>query len=134
MGRSVALDGAAPRAGVGAVLAAALLAIPLGIALFPNTRWRSAALRLAGLLRTIPSLALLAILISGSGVIGPVPAMLAPMLYALLPILSNTVAGLANIIAIAISAGGLGERIVTGLALNDRELCFELLERQVRRK
>jgi len=117
----------------------------------------------------VPSLALLAVLIALLGVIGFVPALLALFVYALLPIVRNTHAGLAGVpaglslaglalglkprqvlrevqlplaapmllagvktaavinvgtatVAAFVGAGGLGERIVAGLAVNDREL------------
>jgi osmoprotectant transport system permease protein len=116
--------------------------------------------------QTIPSLALLAVLIPLTGRIGAVPAFIALALYALLPIVRNTHAALTQVtrgmreaaqslgmtagtilakielplaaptilagiktsavinvgtatIAAFIGAGGYGERIVTGLALND---------------
>ncbi|MDB5945792.1 MAG: transporter, substrate-binding protein [Ramlibacter sp.] len=180
------------------VAAAILIGVPLAVAAFARPRWRGALLAVAGLLQTVPSLALLAALIGLTGAIGALPALLALTLYALLPIMRNTVAGLAEVgegirqagtalgmtqgqrlrhvelplalptvvagirtaIAIAIGtatiaafigAGGYGERIVTGLALNDRELLlagalpaaalallcevlFELLERRMRRR
>jgi osmoprotectant transport system permease protein len=148
---------------------AILVAVPLGIAVFPHLRLRALVLGLAGLLQTVPSLALLAVLISLIGAIGTLPALIALTLYSLLPIMRNTVTGLAEVpaglrqagtalgmtggqslrlvllplalptllagvrtataiaigtatIAAFIGAGGFGERIVTGLALNDREL------------
>ena len=180
------------------VLIAVLLAVPLALAAFPHRRWRGGLLAAAGLLQTVPSLALLAALIGLTGAIGAVPALLALTLYALLPIMRNTVAGLSEVgegirqagtalgmtrrqrlrlvelplalptviagvrtavaiaigtatIAAFIGAGGYGERIVTGLALNDRELLlagalpaaalalaaealFELLDRMMRRR
>ena len=177
---------------------AVLIAVPAGIALFPHTRLRALALGAAGVMQTIPSLALLAVLIAAMGAIGRAPALVALTAYSILPILSNTCAGLAEVspglrnaglalgmtrpalmrwielpiamptitagirtacaiaigtttIAAFIGAGGLGERIVTGLALNDSalmlagalpaaglalisELSFELWERALRRK
>lgn len=148
---------------------AALIGIPLAVWVFPHPRLRALVLAATGLLQTVPSLALLAMLISLMGVIGTVPALIALMLYALLPIMRNTVAGLAEVsnglrlagealgmtagqrmrlvelplalptilaglrtatsiaigtatIAAFIGAGGYGERIVTGLALNDGQL------------
>ena len=122
-----------------------------------------------GVLQTIPSLALLAMLIPLLGRIGTVPALVALTLYALLPIARNTATGLLGVpsglreagtalgltpaqrwravdvrlalptimagigtaavitvgtatIAAFVGAGGLGERIVTGLALNDHAM------------
>ena len=146
--------------------AAVALGIPLGIA---AARWRALAqpiLVAAGLLQTVPALALLAFLIPVTGSIGLTPALLALFLYALLPIVRNTHAGLLGVpaglrqaalalglgprdtllrielpiaaptilagvkvaavinvgtatIAAFIGAGGFGERIAQGLALND---------------
>ncbi len=180
------------------VAIATLIAIPLAVMIFPYARLRSIVLGAAGLLQTVPSLALLAVLISLIGVIGSVPALIALTLYALLPIMRNTCAGLNEVsdglrqagkalgmsqrdtlmqielplalptiiagvrtavaisigtatIAAFIGAGGYGERIVTGLALNDRqlllagaipaallalisEILFEWLERSIRQR
>jgi osmoprotectant transport system permease protein len=135
----------------------------------PHARMRGLLLGICGLLQTVPSLALLAALISWVERIGSLPAMLALTLYSLLPIMRNTCTGLAEVptglkmagkalgltpwqslyliefplalpmvlagirtatsisvgtatIAAFIGAGGLGERIVTGLALNDNEM------------
>ena len=147
--------------------AAILVGVPLGVA---AARFRALAqpvLIAAGLVQTIPSLALLAFLIPITGTIGVWPAVIALFLYALLPIVRNTHAGLQGVpeglreaaralglrprlalrlvelplalptilagvktaavinvgtatIAAFIGAGGFGERIVQGLALNDR--------------
>jgi osmoprotectant transport system permease protein len=122
-----------------------------------------------GVIQTVPSLALLAFLIAALDRIGTIPALAALFLYALLPIVRNTHAGLEGIrpgmrqaalalglsardrmlsielplaaptilagvktsavinvgtatIAAFIGAGGYGERIVQGLALNDNAL------------
>lgn len=148
---------------------AALIAIPLALAVFARPRARALVLGATGLLQTVPSLALLAILIWLVGAIGVTPAVIALTLYALLPIMRNTVTGLAEVapglrdaasalgmtsgqrlrfvelplawptilagiriattiaigtatIAAFVGAGGYGERIVTGLAINDSEL------------
>src|SRR6266508_999704 len=123
-------------------------------------------LGVVGVIQTIPSLALFAFLIALVGTIGTWPALIALFLYALLPIVRNTCAGLTGIsrgmrqaalalglgtrdrlllvevplalpsilagiktsavinvgtatIAAFIGAGGYGERIASGLALND---------------
>jgi len=148
---------------------AILLGVPLAVLVSAHARTRAVVLGIAGLLQTVPSLALLAVLISLIGSIGTLPALIALTLYALLPIMRNTVTGLAEVplgvrqagtalgmtsaqrmrlvqlplamptlvagvrtattiaigtatIAAFIGAGGFGERIVTGLALNDRQL------------
>lgn len=154
---------------LGAVALATAIGLPLAIALHPWPRWREAVLALSALLQTIPSLALLALLIWGMDRIGPVPALVALTLYALLPILRNCTVGLSEVpagltqsatalgftrgqtlrlvqlplalpvmlagvrtatslsvgtatMAAFIGAGGFGERIVTGLAINDHTL------------
>ncbi len=79
-----------------ALVLACLVAIPLGLALANNARRSAVAIYLAGLLQTIPSLALLALMIPLLG-LGQVPAITALFLYSLLPILRNTLTGLAGV-------------------------------------
>lgn len=68
------------------------LAIPLGVALERRRAWAEAVVRASGVLQTIPSLALLALLIPLLG-IGTAPALLALFLYTLFPILRATYSG-----------------------------------------
>jgi osmoprotectant transport system permease protein len=152
-----------------AVLLGCAAGIPLGIVAALVPRLRQAVLAVAGVLQTVPSLALLAILIPLLGRIGTVPALVALCAYALLPIVRNTCTGLLQVpaglrtaalalgltrwqgllhvelplaaptilagvktaavmsvgtatIAAFIGAGGFGERITTGLALNDSDM------------
>jgi len=145
------------------------VAVPLGIAAHRLPRLAAPVMATAGLLQTLPSLALLAFLIALVGRIGFVPALLALFVYALLPIVRNTHAGLQAVpaglstaalalgltrgqvlraielplalptlmagvktaavtnvgtatVAAFVGAGGLGERIVAGLAVNDTTL------------
>lgn len=154
---------------LGAVALATLVGVPLAVALHPWPRWREALLAVCALLQTVPSLAMLALLIWAMNRIGPVPALVALTLYALLPVLRNCTVGLSEVpeglttaaralgltrgqvlrsvqlplalpvmlaglrtatslsvgtatMAAFIGAGGYGERIVTGLALNDQTL------------
>jgi osmoprotectant transport system permease protein len=81
------------------MLIAVLIAVPLGMILISHPRLRSAALAIASILQTIPSLALFGFLIPLPflGGIGTRTAIVALVLYALLPILRNTCVGLANI-------------------------------------
>ncbi|MCU0418509.1 MAG: ABC transporter permease subunit [Cyclobacteriaceae bacterium] len=151
-----------------ALLVAMAIAVPAGIALYWHPRAAQGVLYVTGLLQTIPSIALLAMMIPLLG-IGVTPAIVALVLYALLPIVRNTVTGLAQVdpllknvadgvgmtraqrlrlvelplampvilagirtaavinvgtatLAAFIGAGGLGEFIVTGLALNNTDL------------
>jgi len=151
-----------------ALMASIIVAVPLGIMLYRFPRFSKAILYATGILQTIPSIALLALMIPFAG-IGKFPAVIALFLYALLPILRNTVIGLSTVdpmlkkvasaiglnpyqklrlielplampmvltgirtaavinvgtatLAAFIGAGGLGEFIVTGLALNNTEM------------
>jgi len=82
---------------VGISLAAAIAtAIPLGIVAVLRPRIGRVLLGTAGLLQTIPALALLVFMIPWFG-IGALPAIVALFLYSLLPILRNTHAGLLSI-------------------------------------
>lgn len=176
-----------------ALVIAILIAVPLGVWLYFRSQFSNTVLYIAGLLQTIPSIALLALMIPLLG-IGALPAIVALFLYAILPILRNTVNGLRTVdpllkevaaglgmsrvqslryvewplalptiltgirvaavinvgtatLAAFIGAGGLGEYIVTGLALNNTgmiltgaipaailalviELVFEAIERR----
>ncbi len=150
------------------LIAAMLIAIPLGMLLYRFNLLAKPLLYIIGIFQTIPSVALLALLIPFLG-IGTKPALVALFLYALLPILRNTIIGLMTVdpqlkktatalglnnaqklrfielplalpfiltgvrtaavinvgtatLAAFIGAGGLGEFIVTGLALNNTDL------------
>lgn len=147
------------------LLAAILLAVPLGLALMAAPGGAEGAIRGVGVLQTIPSIALLAFMIPLLG-IGVVPALVALFLYSLYPILRNTYSGVRDAspaavdaaralgmtpgqllrhvrmplaapvimagirtaavitvgtatLAAFIGAGGLGDPIVSGLALTD---------------
>ena len=94
-------------------LGLALLAgIPLGIAIFQARRWQGPVLGVLNILQTIPSLALFGIMIpvlgwvaatvpgaaqAGVSGIGTFPALIALFLYSLLPVVSNTLAGLSGV-------------------------------------
>ena len=149
--------------------ASIVIGIPLGILAAKRPATEGLILGATGVAQTIPSLALLAVLIPLTGRIGALPAFIALALYALLPIVRNTHSALTQItvgmrqaaqslgmragtiltkielplaaptilagiktsavinvgtatIAAFIGAGGYGERIVTGLALNDHAM------------
>jgi osmoprotectant transport system permease protein len=78
------------------LLAAILVAVPLGIFAARRPRAGQLVLGIVGVVQTIPSLALLVFMIPLLG-IGALPAMVALFLYSLLPIVRNTHAGLTNI-------------------------------------
>jgi len=149
--------------------ASIVIGVPLGILAAKRPATEGWILGATGVMQTVPSLALLAVLIPITGRIGAVPALIALALYALLPIVRNTHTALTQIskgmreaaqslgltagtilqkielplsaqtilagiktsavinvgtatIAAFIGAGGYGERIVTGLALNDHQM------------
>ena len=73
-----------------------LVGVPLGILAYARRRLGVGVLGVAGVVQTIPSLALFCFFIPFLG-IGPVPALAALFLYGLLPIVRNTHAGLVSI-------------------------------------
>lgn len=79
-----------------ALLLAMAIAIPLAILVVHHKKVGEVLLQVTGVLQTIPSLALLGLLIPIVG-IGSVPALIALVVYALLPIFQNTYVGLAEI-------------------------------------
>ncbi len=171
-----------------------VIGLSLALAIFRSKKLSRTVIYFCGLMQTIPSIALLALMIPILG-IGEVPAIAALFLYSLLPILRSAITALSTIdpvlvnvsraigmtrvqqlknvliplalpnimagirtatvicigtatLAAFIGAGGLGEPIVTGLALNDTnlilqgalpaaclaiivELMFELLEKKI---
>jgi len=177
-----------------ALAASVSVALVLALAVFRHRMLARGVIYFCGLLQTIPSIALLALMIPLFG-IGLLPAIVALFLYSLLPTLRNTVSALTTVdptllrvaeamgmtnaeqlryvyvplslpsmlagirtaavisigtatLAAFIGAGGLGDPIVTGLALNDTglilqgavpaavlaivtELAFEAIERLV---
>jgi osmoprotectant transport system permease protein len=91
--------------------AAAVIGIPLGVALTRRPRLARPVLAIAGMVQTVPSLALFGFLIPLPfvGGIGPRTAIVALVLYALLPILRNTHAGIRSVDpAILEAADGVG--------------------------
>jgi osmoprotectant transport system permease protein len=82
-----------------AVAIATAAGVPLGILCVRHTRWGRIALRLIDVIQTIPSLALFGFLIPLPliGGIGIRTAIVALILYSLLPIVRNTVTGIAGI-------------------------------------
>ncbi|MEM6334892.1 MAG: ABC transporter permease, partial [Planctomycetota bacterium] len=91
-----------------AVGVACLVSVPLGLWVSDRPRWRGVVLGLAGLVQTVPGLALLAgvvvglLALKGAGLwggsaIGAWPALVALTVYAVLPVLRNTVVGAAGV-------------------------------------
>lgn len=73
-----------------------IIAVPLGIALTRTKRTAAIVIGFASALQTVPSLALLALMIPLLGV-GKMPAIIALFVYSLLPILRNTYIGMKDI-------------------------------------
>lgn len=91
-----------------ALLLGTLVAVPLGIALTRFKRFSGFILSFVSVLQTVPSLALLALMIPLFG-IGKLPAIVALFIYSLLPILRNTFIGISNVDdTIVDSAKGMG--------------------------
>lgn len=100
----------------GSVLAVAI-GVPIGVLLTRTFMkpLRKVALALLGVLQTIPSLAVLAMVMTWVG-IGAKTAVIGLVVYSLLPIIRNTVAGIDNINPILIDAArGMGMTPVQAL-------------------
>jgi osmoprotectant transport system permease protein len=94
------------------VALALLLAVPpavtLGVAAARRPRLAALAVGTAGVIFTVPSLALFALLVAPLG-LGTAPAVAALALYSVLPVLRNTVVGLNEVPADAVEAArGMG--------------------------
>lgn len=117
MVRHIALVGAA-------LVPALLIAVPLGLLALRRPRFEAPLFAALNLLQTVPSIALFGLLIGplsrlasavpalgtlGIGGVGPAPAIIALVLYALLPIARNTLAGIGGVSPAAIDAArGMG--------------------------
>ena len=86
-----------------ALFFAVIIAVPLGIYLTKKVRFAESIIGIAAVLQTIPSLALLGLFIPLLG-IGKIPAIIALIIYALLPILRNTYTGIKEVDASLIEA------------------------------
>ncbi len=100
---------------------ATLIAIPLGIALTRHRTLRAPVLGLANVMQTVPSLALFGFLIPVPfiGGIGRRTAIVALVLYALLPILRNTYAGITGVDPAVIEAA-------RGMGMTARQLLWQV--------
>lgn len=79
------------------LFATVLIAVPLGVLVAKHRRIGQVILAAVGVLQTIPSLALLVLLLSLFKRIGTLPAVVAMILYSLLPIVRNTSTGIRDI-------------------------------------
>jgi osmoprotectant transport system permease protein len=81
-----------------AIVLAVAIGVPLGIVATRSKSMERVVVGLANVLQTVPSLALLGfLLILFRGTIGKPPALAALVIYALLPIIKNTVLGLRSV-------------------------------------
>ena len=96
------------------LLLALLIGLPTGVLIARRTRLASGVLGVAGVLQTVPSVALLGFLIPLMG-IGIGPALVALFLYALLPIIRNTFVGITEVSPSVIEAA-------RGVGMTDRQI------------
>ncbi|MGC1213781.1 MAG: ABC transporter permease [Micromonospora sp.] len=109
------------------VALATVIAVLIGVATYRNPPARAVATGIAAALLTIPSFALLGLLITPLG-LGYLPAMVALTLYALLPILRNTVVGLTEIDpALTEAARGIGMGRLRSLATVEMPLAWPVI-------
>lgn len=104
-----------------AVIVAILIGVPAGLLATRHAAMRRGTLALASIFQTIPSLALFGFLVPAPfiGGIGKQTALIALVLYALLPIIRNTVVGITSIDpAIRESAVAMG--------MTDRQVLFDV--------
>ncbi|MFC7395315.1 osmoprotectant update ABC transporter permease/substrate-binding subunit OpuFB [Scopulibacillus cellulosilyticus] len=101
-----------------ALLFAVIIAIPLGIYLTRHRKIAEGVIGVTAVLQTIPSLALLGLLIPLVG-IGMVPAIIALVIYALLPILRNTYTGIKEVDSSLIEAA-------RAMGMNSRKRLFKV--------
>ena len=91
-----------------AIVIASLIGVAIGVLTYRTERPRMAALAVTGVFLTIPSFALFPLLIQPLG-LGTVPSLVALVMFALLPIVRNTITGLREVDpAVVESAQGMG--------------------------
>jgi osmoprotectant transport system permease protein len=95
------------------------LSLPLAVVCLRVRVLRGPVLALASVIQTVPSLALLALMVVVFATIGFIPAIVALVLYSMLPILRNTVTGIAGVDAYVIEAA-------RGVGMTERQLLFKV--------
>jgi osmoprotectant transport system permease protein len=109
---------------IGAIVPALVIGVPLGLLAHRRKNFETPLFAVLNLLQTVPSIALFGLLIGplsalasgvpalgalGIGGVGPAPAIIALVLYALLPIARNTLAGIGGVSPAALDAArGMG--------------------------
>jgi len=119
---------------LGSVAAGACIAIPLGLAAARHKRFERPIFLLSSTVETIPSLALFGLIIAplsaltfaypalrdiGIRGVGATPALIALVLYSLLPIVHNTYAGIRQVSPAALDAG-------RGMGMSGRQLMWRV--------
>jgi len=112
---------------LGSLAAAVIVGLPLGILCHRVERLRAGVLGALNIIQTIPSIALFGLLIAplgwvathGTRGIGTAPAFVALFLYSLLPVVANTVVGLAGVPRAANDAA-------RGMGMTDRQRLFDV--------
>lgn len=101
-----------------AIILACLVGIPVGFLIVNHKKLSSVVLNIANVIQTIPSLALFAFAMPLFG-IGKKPAIFALFLYALLPIIKNTLIGIRNVDPATIKAA-------TGMGMSKTQIMFKI--------
>lgn len=101
-----------------AVVLACLVGIPVGFLIVNHKKVANVVLTIANIIQTVPSLAMFAFGMSFFG-IGAKPAIFALFLYALLPIIKNTLIGINNVDPAVI-------RAATGMGMSKTQVMFKV--------
>jgi len=102
---------------IGALVIGILVRIPLGIIASRIPKIEGVSLSIASLIQTVPSLALLALMVWAWGTIGWIPALIALVLYSVLPVLRSTVTGLHGVDPACVEAAQV-------LGMNERQMLW----------
>ncbi|MBT2619860.1 ABC transporter permease/substrate-binding protein [Chryseobacterium sp. ISL-6] len=100
------------------LLLAIVVGVPLGILIARKRLFANPVLGTAGILQTVPSIALLGFMIPAFG-IGATPAIVALLIYALLPIIRNTYTGITGVDPAVIEAA-------KAMGMNRKQLLFKV--------
>jgi osmoprotectant transport system permease protein len=102
-----------------ALIAGIVICVPCGVLVTRVKSLQWPTLTIAGILQTIPGIALLAIMVPLLGRIGFLPALIALIIYSILPILRNTVTGILGVEKSVIEAA-------KGIGMTDRQSLFKV--------
>ena len=95
-----------------------VIAVPAGIAVTRSKKLSVILITIASILQTIPSLALLSMMVPIIG-IGKLPAIIALFIYSLLPIIRNTMLGINGVNEFLVDAG-------KGMGMTPNEIMFKI--------